>query len=84
MYEVIVALITGGFTFAGVVLTNATSNKKMLLNAEKQQAVTDEKLDNLKEEVRKHNNFAMRMPALEEKISNLEKRIDKLESEVRK
>jgi len=44
------------------------------------QAVTDTKMDELTREVREHNNFARRMPVVEEKIDALEKRLDKVEN----
>lgn len=60
---------------SAVISAKATGNdvqKKM----EIAQAVTDTKLDELTREVRKHNNFAERIPVLEEKISTLEKRVE--------
>ena len=68
MNEIIVALITGGVTLAGVLLSN-----------QKAQAVTEAKIEELTREVREHNNFAKRMPVMEEKVENIEKRLDKLE-----
>lgn len=50
------------------------SDAKLDAKLEKYQAVTDTKIDELCREVREHNNFAKRMPVLEEKISALEKR----------
>jgi hypothetical protein len=47
---------------------------------DKAQAVTDTKLDNLTEEVRRHNNFAQKIPVLEEQIKVANHRIDDLES----
>ena len=51
------------------------SDQKLDAKLEKYQAVTDEKISELTREVRKHNNFAERMPVLEEKISALEKKV---------
>jgi hypothetical protein len=51
------------------------SDQKLDAKLEKYQAVTDEKIGELTREVRKHNNFAERMPVLEEKITALEKRV---------
>mgnify|MGYP007111666214 FL=1 len=77
---VIIAIISAvGSLIVGIVSAvisaKATGNdvqKKM----EIAQAVTDTKLDELTREVRKHNNFAERIPVLEEKISTLEKRVE--------
>lgn len=79
MSSIVVALITGGFSIAGVIITNISSNKKVESTLEKNQAVTDTKIEELTREVREHNNFARRMPVVEEKIENIEKRLNKLE-----
>ena len=68
MNEVIVALITGGVTLAGVLISN-----------QKAQAVTETRLDELTREVREHNNFARRMPVVEEQIKVLNHRVGDLE-----
>lgn len=71
MTETIVcALITGGLTLMGVLIANG-----------KQQAITDTKLDELTREVREHNNFAQRVPVIEEKIKVINHRIQDLEHE---
>ena len=66
--EIIVALITGGVTLAGVLASNSRA-----------QAVTDTKIDELTREVREHNNFARRMPVVEEQIKVINHRIQDLE-----
>ena len=68
MNEIIVALITGGVTLAGVLLSN-----------QKAQAVTETKIEELTREVREHNNFARRMPVVEEQIKAVNHRIEDLE-----
>lgn len=68
MDDIIVALITGGVTLLGVLIANSKS-----------QAVTDTKLEELTREVREHNNFAKRMPVVEEQIKVINHRIDDLE-----
>ncbi len=65
---IIVALITGAVTLTGVIISNS-----------KAQAVTDTKLDELTREVREHNNFARRMPVVEEQIKVINHRIADLE-----
>ena len=66
--EIIVALITGGLTLAGVLLSN-----------QKAQAVTETKIEELTREVREHNNFARRVPVVEEQIKVINHRIEDLE-----
>ena len=68
MNEIIVALITGGVTLVGVLISN-----------QKSQAVTDTKLEELTREVREHNNFAQRVPVLEEQMKVANHRIQDLE-----
>ena len=65
---IITAIITGGVTLIGVLISNS-----------KAQAVTDTKLEELTREVREHNNFAKRVPVLEEKMKVCEHRIEDLE-----
>lgn len=67
---IICALITGGLTLMGVLIANG-----------KQQAITDTKLDELTREVREHNNFAQRVPVIEEQIKVINHRIQNLEHE---
>lgn len=76
---IIVALITGGLSLAGVVITCLATAKKTEKAAAVAQAVTDTKLEELTREVREHNNFALRTPVLEQKVSSLESRVSTLE-----
>ena len=66
--EVIVAIISGAVTLAGVLIANKRA-----------QDVTDVKIEELTREVREHNNFARRMPVIEEQIKVINHRIDDLE-----
>ena len=68
MNEIIVALITGGVTLLGVLISNG-----------KAQAVTETKIEELTREVREHNNFARRVPVVEEQIKVINHRISDLE-----
>ena len=75
METIIAALASGAVTLAGVLIANGRS-----------QAVTDTKLEELTREVRAHNNFAQRVPVLEEKLkvashslSDLERRMEQQE-----
>ena len=77
--SILVALITGGLSLLGVVVTCLATAKKTEKAAAVAQAVTDTKLDELTREVREHNNFAVRMPVLEQEIADLKRRVDNLE-----
>lgn len=80
--EIIVALITGGLSFLGVVITNSRGRMNLQKEIEKQQAVFDTKLDELTREVRKHNEFAERIPVIENKIKVNEHRIEDIERKI--
>lgn len=68
MESIIVALVSGGVTLLGVLISNSKS-----------QAVTETKIEELTREVREHNNFAQRVPVLEEHMKRVDARLDKLE-----
>lgn len=82
MEAIIAALVTGILSLAGVVISNLASNAKMSQSLEKAQAVTDEKIEELTREVREHNNFARRVPVLEEKAKVADHRISDLEKHI--
>lgn len=85
MEAVIAATITGAFSVLGIVISNAKSNQKMESKIEQQlntaQAVTDCKIEELTREVREHNNFAKRVPVLEEQVKVANHRIADLENQ---
>lgn len=68
METIIASVITGGITLFGVLIANSRS-----------QAVMETKVDELTREVREHNNFARRMPVVEEQIKVINHRIEDLE-----
>lgn len=82
MDAIITALITGGLTFAGVLVTNIMSNKRVEAQLEKAQAVTETKLENLTAEVRKHNSFGDRITMLEVKVRELSERIERMDARI--
>ena len=69
---IICAIVTGGLTLLGVIIANS-----------KTQAVTEAKLEELTREVREHNNFARRMPVVEEQIKVINHRIQDLEQDMK-
>ena len=82
METIIVALITGGLSLVGVIITNIQSNKKIEIQLTSNQAVTDTKLTELTREVRLHNDFARRIPVIEEQIKVANHRIEDLEKKI--
>lgn len=78
---IVIAIITGVLTLIGTIITVIVGNNKSLAAMDKNQAVTDTKLDALTEEVKRHNNFAQRIPVIENQIQNLDNRVSRLEVE---
>ena len=76
---VLASLITGLLSLAGVMLSNLLSDRRRETALRTAQAVTDEQLRQLTREVRKHNNFARRMPVVEEQIKVINHRLEDLE-----
>ena len=64
---IIIAIITGAITLIGVIISNNAHD-----------AVTDEKIEELTREVREHNDFARRIPVIENDIKTLYKRVDEI------
>ena len=76
---IIVALITGGLSLVGVVITCLATAKKNETSMKVSQAVTDTKIDELTREVRLHNGFAEKIPVIQEQIKSINHRISDLE-----
>lgn len=90
MEAIIGALIAGAFSLIGVIITNLSGNKKIVndirmentkatndikLELTSYKAETNEKITELTREVREHNNFAKRMPVVENEIKHIEEKI---------
>lgn len=81
MESILAAAITGILSLAGTVLTVLAASRKTNEEIRVNQAVTDTKIDQLTREVREHNNFARRMPVVEEQIKVVNHRLSDLEKE---
>ena len=77
---ILVAVITGGLSLAGVVITCLATASKTEKAQAVAQAVTETKIDELTREVRAHNGFAEKIPVLQNEVKDLKHRVDKLES----
>ena len=77
--DVTVALITGGMTLTGVIISNLSAARKTQSTIEAKIEVQNEKIVELTREVRLHNNFAQRVPVLEEQMKVTNHRIEDLE-----
>lgn len=78
-----VALITGGLSLLGVIIASAAGNRRTEQKIQVAQAVTDTKIEELTREVRKHNNFAEKIPVIQEQIKVVNHRIADLETNER-
>ena len=79
MEATLVALITGGLSLLGVVITNMMAARRAEQRMVTAQAVTDARLEDLTRGVRAHNNFAQRVPVLEEQLRVANRRLSNLE-----
>ena len=73
------AVIVGGLSLIGVIITNSRSNSKMQSEMKTVQAVMEERIEELTREVRLHNDFARRVPVIEEQIKVVNHRVSDLE-----
>lgn len=72
-------MLVGALALIGVIITNNRANNKMQNKMTTAQAVTDERISELTREVRVHNNFARRVPVIEEQIKVANHRLTDLE-----
>jgi len=77
--EIIMSLISAGVAIISCLISSFIASSKAISYIEKTQAVTDTKLEELTREVRRHNNFAERMPVVEEQVKIINHRINNLE-----
>lgn len=82
--SIIVAIITGGLSLIGTIITVLMSNSKTQAKISQEQAVFRSELTELTREVREHNGYARRMPVVEEQIKVANHRISDLEKEINK
>lgn len=80
---IIVAIVTAGLSLFGIIYSSNKSANKVDAKLDKQQAVIETKMDELTREVREHNNFAKRIPVVEEQIKVINHRISDLEQEAK-
>lgn len=83
MIEIWVSIITGVLTLVGVIITNIGSSRKIEEKLSISQAVTDTKLENLTQEVRRQTDFAIKIPVLEQRVSFCENDIKEIQTSLR-
>ena len=83
MTEIWVSIISALATIIGVIITTIVGGRrqteKVIAGQDLKQGIMETKLDDLTREVREHNNFAKRMPVIENEVANLSRRVDNLE-----
>jgi hypothetical protein len=80
MDAIIAAVISGGLALIGVIITSMQNGRKIERKLEQQQTLNNYKIDELTREVRKHNNFAERIPLVERDIEAIKDKINYLHS----
>ena len=78
---ILVAIITGGLSLVGVMITSSNANRQIENQLITNQKVTDVKLDQLTMEVTKHNKFAEKVPVLEDRVNRLERDVKDLKED---
>lgn len=80
---IMVALITGGISLLGSIITILATSRKQQAELDKKIAVMDAKMDSMKEDIREHNNYAKmfseNVPAIKQHISDVDRRLDSME-----
>ncbi len=77
--EVVVSLVSGCVAVICCLISSFIASSKAISYIDKTQAITDTKLEELTREVRRHNNFAERMPVVEEQMKVINHRLSSLE-----
>lgn len=80
--SIVVAIITGGLSLVGVMISVFASSRKTQAEFKTQQAVMEERISELTREVREHNDFAHRIPVMQEQIKNLNDKVSIMEKTV--
>nr|DAE47302.1 MAG TPA: SECRETED 45 KDA PROTEIN CYCLE, PEPTIDOGLYCAN, CHAP, CELL [Caudoviricetes sp.] len=80
---IICAIVTGGLSLLGIIYASNKSASKVDEKLNSQQAVIETKIEELTREVREHNNFARRMPVVEEQIKVINHRLQDLEQDMK-
>lgn len=80
---ILTALISGGISLIGILLSHKAATDKLTSELDKQQAVIGEQIKVMQEDIREHNHyaklFAESMPVVKEQIKVINHRIDDLE-----
>lgn len=78
MESIISSIIAGGMALVGVIFTTMQSNKQIENKLTTSQAVTDTKIESLTEEVKRHNEYWMKIPVIEHRLDSLEQKMNEM------
>lgn len=76
---VIAALISGAATILVTIITVISTNAKTRSEITTKLAVQEQKITTMTDEVKRHNDFASRIPVIEERVTSLDHRLTELE-----
>lgn len=80
---ILIALITGAFSLAGSIIAIVSTTRKQADDMDKKLAVMEAKMDDMKEDIRSHNNyakmFAENIPAIKQHMTDVDRRLAELE-----
>lgn len=82
MESIISACITGILALFGIVISNLASNKSIETKVIAGRELTDEKIDNLRKSVERHNSIIEKVPILEDRVTRIDRRVELVESKV--
>jgi len=81
---IIVAIITGSFTLVGSIIAIVTTTRKQANEMDKKLAVMESKMDDMKEDIKSHNQYAKmfseNIPAIKQHMVDVDRRLGILES----
>lgn len=76
--SVLVAIITGAFAFAGVVISNATSNRKNSIEQAKRDTALEDRMQNIEHKLDIHNGYAEKLGEINLSLMAMQKDIEYL------
>ena len=80
---IVVAIITGVFSLAGSIVAIVSTTRKQATEMDKKLAVMESKMDDMKEDIKSHNNYAQmfseNIPAIKQHMTDVDRRLGELE-----
>ena len=83
LIEIIVAVITSACTLIGTIIAVVSTTRKQAAEMDKKLAVMETKMDDMKEDIRSHNQYAKlfseNVPAIKQHMADVDRRLGELE-----